>query len=386
MDHVIAQTTAPLRPPAPQVAAARAPLGFAVDEDARPGQQAALAGNGRAIPVYYPMSDGEVGRTELSQAVKEPTVELGFGDFLDLINPLQHIPVVSTFYREATGDAISAPARILGGFLFGGPLGFIASIINAISEEITGKDIGETAVAALLGDDDGPATAVAARSGAETAAETGDAAPEVWVGASAKAASAPEPPAALIRSVSPEGAADPVANPMISASAGTAVDTGQPSPLSGQPALDAFLEDLRGAGLRPGPDQGRNSPATGPLADAAQARGSPASDGPPPSPREISAIPRAKESWPPLPASDGLPPAPLPNAAATPASTGAGAPTAGSEAEPVATIAPVMSSSAAGPRAAFANQMLRALDKYQALSLTEAEPGRVNGRQVDQNL
>ncbi|MDP6473864.1 MAG: hypothetical protein QF894_03030 [Alphaproteobacteria bacterium] len=30
----------------------------------------------------------------------------GFDDFLDLINPLQHIPIISTIYREITGDTI----------------------------------------------------------------------------------------------------------------------------------------------------------------------------------------------------------------------------------------------------------------------------------------
>ncbi|MBT5663730.1 MAG: hypothetical protein HOJ06_00205, partial [Rhodospirillaceae bacterium] len=39
---------------------------------------------------------------------------LTFGDVLDIINPLQHIPVVSTLYRELTGDEISPGARMAG--------------------------------------------------------------------------------------------------------------------------------------------------------------------------------------------------------------------------------------------------------------------------------
>ena len=54
----------------------------------------------------------------------------GFDDFLDLINPLQHIPIISTIYREITGDTISDGARIFGGALFGGPPGFAAAIGN----------------------------------------------------------------------------------------------------------------------------------------------------------------------------------------------------------------------------------------------------------------
>ena len=77
--------------------------------------------------------------------------KLGFADFLDVINPLQHIPVVSSIYRRLTGDEITAPARILGGALFGGPIGFIASIINTLVHEISGRDIGETALAMVFG-------------------------------------------------------------------------------------------------------------------------------------------------------------------------------------------------------------------------------------------
>ncbi|MGB6086494.1 MAG: hypothetical protein WBF74_07845, partial [Parvibaculum sp.] len=32
--------------------------------------------------------------------------EFGFSDFLDVINPLQHIPIVSSIYRELTGDEL----------------------------------------------------------------------------------------------------------------------------------------------------------------------------------------------------------------------------------------------------------------------------------------
>ena len=46
-----------------------------------------------------------------------------FFDFLDIINPLQHIPVISTIYRAITGDQIDPGSRIAGASLFGGPLG-----------------------------------------------------------------------------------------------------------------------------------------------------------------------------------------------------------------------------------------------------------------------
>src|SRR3546814_18549505 len=58
--------------------------------------------------------------------------ELTFSDLLDLVNPLQHIPGVAQVYRAVTGDAIKPAVKIVGGALFGGPIGDIAS---ASSEE-----------------------------------------------------------------------------------------------------------------------------------------------------------------------------------------------------------------------------------------------------------
>jgi hypothetical protein len=75
----------------------------------------------------------------------------GFADLLDVINPLQHIPGVSTVYSQLTGDKSSAAASILGGALFGGPIGLIASIANAIFEQETGNNIGEHLLAAATG-------------------------------------------------------------------------------------------------------------------------------------------------------------------------------------------------------------------------------------------
>lgn len=75
-----------------------------------------------------------------------------FADLLDVINPLKHVPVVSTLYSEITGDnTISAGAKIAGGVLFGGPVGLFASIVNSIAQDATGKDIGGNIFAAVTG-------------------------------------------------------------------------------------------------------------------------------------------------------------------------------------------------------------------------------------------
>lgn len=79
--------------------------------------------------------------------------DFGFEDLLDMVNPLQHIPVVSTLYQDLTGDTMSAPAKIVGGGIFGGVTGLASSVVDAIIEEISGLDVGQH-VLAFLSDDD----------------------------------------------------------------------------------------------------------------------------------------------------------------------------------------------------------------------------------------
>ncbi|MFM7346538.1 MAG: hypothetical protein ACKO1J_14370 [Tagaea sp.] len=66
----------------------------------------------------------------------------GFGDLLQAINPLHHIPVVGTIYREITGATIEPAARVIGGLVFGGPAGIASALVNAVIEDSSGKDIG----------------------------------------------------------------------------------------------------------------------------------------------------------------------------------------------------------------------------------------------------
>jgi hypothetical protein len=68
---------------------------------------------------------------------------------LDVINPLQHIPVVSTIYRHLTGDEIGPMARIAGDTLYGGPLGGAMGVADVVAEKVTGRDIGGNALAFL---------------------------------------------------------------------------------------------------------------------------------------------------------------------------------------------------------------------------------------------
>jgi|GEM_PF-841826 len=79
--------------------------------------------------------------------------DISFADLLDVINPLQHIPVVGTIYRELTGDQIKPPARIFGGALYGGPLGAASAMVNVAIELETGRDIGGHLLALVTGAD-----------------------------------------------------------------------------------------------------------------------------------------------------------------------------------------------------------------------------------------
>ena len=78
-----------------------------------------------------------------------------FGDFLDIINPLQHIPVISTIYRSISGDDIEPGSRIAGGALFGGGFGLAGALVNAVIEDSTGKDLGDHALAMFTGETSG---------------------------------------------------------------------------------------------------------------------------------------------------------------------------------------------------------------------------------------
>ncbi len=89
----------------------------------------------------------------VTQTITENTVNpfgedgLNFQDLLDVVNPLQNIPVVNSLYRDATGDETSNGARLLGGTLYGGVFGLATAIADLMVKEATGQDMGETLVA-----------------------------------------------------------------------------------------------------------------------------------------------------------------------------------------------------------------------------------------------
>ena len=88
-----------------------------------------------------------------------------FKDVIDILNPLQHIPVINTIYRHLTGDEEGAVADVGGGALYMGPVGLIGSLVDLAVKADSGKSIGDNILSWLgLGDDDdAPAQAEAAK-------------------------------------------------------------------------------------------------------------------------------------------------------------------------------------------------------------------------------
>lgn len=84
-----------------------------------------------------------------AKAAKPTQQSLGFNDLLDTINPLQHIPIVSSIYRAITGDEMSPTAEIAGGALFGGILGAVSSLADVVFTQATGQRFGDGVLAWL---------------------------------------------------------------------------------------------------------------------------------------------------------------------------------------------------------------------------------------------
>ncbi|PKP77493.1 MAG: hypothetical protein CVT81_09140 [Alphaproteobacteria bacterium HGW-Alphaproteobacteria-3] len=105
-------------------------------------------------------------RTARTEGRSPEGASLTFGDLIDTLNPLQHIPLVAEVYRGLTGDGISAHARIAGGTLWGGPFGLVASVAS-LAIGGNGKDgAGDRVYASLFGGEgaaDAPAALVAGK-------------------------------------------------------------------------------------------------------------------------------------------------------------------------------------------------------------------------------
>ncbi|MCU7834835.1 MAG: hypothetical protein KZQ83_06205 [gamma proteobacterium symbiont of Taylorina sp.] len=68
-------------------------------------------------------------------------------DVIDMVNPMQHLPVISKYYRELTADDCSEGSRLVGdlgfGILFSGAMGAVSAVANSTIRHETHQDISE---------------------------------------------------------------------------------------------------------------------------------------------------------------------------------------------------------------------------------------------------
>lgn len=159
-----------------------------------------------------------------------------FHDLLDAINPLQHLPVISTVYRWITGDTIGNIPRIVGDAIYGGIPGFVSGLFGVLLKEETGKDLGEHVVASLFGDPKSTPTIPAqAANQPELSTEQAAALTHAPVDASALAplptvAAASTPAPAATTTMQPTAAATPASPPAAATPAPAAVAAATTTP------------------------------------------------------------------------------------------------------------------------------------------------------------
>lgn len=137
-----------------------------------------------------PAAATRAGGSPNTPAANAPAADtsFGFGDFMDIVNPLHHLPVVGTIYRDISGDEIKPVSRVLGAGVFGGPLGLAGGVASAMIEETTGNDPMGHIYAAVTG------------RGADVVADRNDARePRHWAAASGTGPSAETPSPAMAR-------------------------------------------------------------------------------------------------------------------------------------------------------------------------------------------
>ena len=78
----------------------------------------------------------------------------GFFDLIDMINPLHHVPLLNIAYQKLTGDTIKPISRIVGGTVFGGPIGAASGLVTTMLEEGTGKSALENVTSIARGNNE----------------------------------------------------------------------------------------------------------------------------------------------------------------------------------------------------------------------------------------
>jgi hypothetical protein len=183
------------------------------------------ASDGTTFYSYAPDPGGAGPAAATSHAWKDGS--FSFHDVLDTLNPLQHIPLVSTLYRWITGDEPGNVASIVGDTLYGGPIGLGVGLLSTAFKAETGKDPGETVADAVTGEDDGQIlSGTVAQSGATPATAASTLAPSPTAAAAATAQTAAADASSTAASAT--AAQAPVPVPVIAAAQPLVASAGSP--------------------------------------------------------------------------------------------------------------------------------------------------------------
>lgn len=203
---------------------------------------------------------------------------LQFSDLVDILNPLQHLPLISMAYRSITGDEISAGARVVGGAIYGGGVGvFVGAIEAAIAEASGGKDLGAIALDAVTGSDKTETVSSASEHKEASITALNDIMPAAGGGETAPTAPSWIYRDAPLAPLAPEPAPTPaLASPAIQQSAAPLLPIGpMPIPSTPESQLDSMPELsqdqisllLQSVGLDPKTGASMPNSATAPRSD-----------------------------------------------------------------------------------------------------------------------
>lgn len=113
-------------------------------------------------PPAKPADAGDTKASDIANVKGAPKEEDFFDHLWDVVNPLQHLPVIGTIYRAATGDRLDPVERIAGSTLYGGLWGAVSAVAGLAFESLTGKSVEDTVLAWFDGEKKAGPTAIAA--------------------------------------------------------------------------------------------------------------------------------------------------------------------------------------------------------------------------------
>ena len=149
---------------------------------------------------YHAMVHSPANTASPASAVEQVTVSApksdGGGFFhhlLDVINPLQHLPIIGTLYRAITGEHIGPVEKVMGDTLYGGLWGAASSVADLAFEGVTGKSLEDTVLGWFSHDS------------ATRLASVKVAAPNISSSTSLPSANLPALPSMLTASAAPDG-------------------------------------------------------------------------------------------------------------------------------------------------------------------------------------